>query len=303
MDLRKLRYFISVAEEGHIGRAATALNISQPPLTRQIHQLEDELGVALFNRTPKGMEITEAGKIFLREAKNIFALVEQATERTQRAGTGQLGRLDVAIFGSGILDTIPRILLSFRQDYPDVKVVLHTMGKAAQIEALRQGRVTVAFNRILAPLPDITSELIRSEDIWVAVNTTTELGQKEEIDFNELQHQPMILFPSQGSPNFKDKVVNLCHQANYTPQVSHEVGDAVTGVSLVAGGFGVCVVPQSAAALKLAGVSYKPLVNLPKGAKVDLSCIYRSEDNSPLLQSFLEKVRQFKQSQATAESA
>jgi len=297
MDLRKLRYFITVAEEGHIGRAATALNISQPPLTRQIHQLEDELGVALFNRTPKGMEITEAGKIFLEESKNIFALVEQATERTQRAGTGKLGRLDVAIFGSGILDTIPRILLSFRQDYPDVKVVLHTMGKAMQIEALRQRRVSVGFNRILSPLPDITTELIRSESILVAVNTTTPLGKKSIVDFNELENQPMILFPSQGSPNFKDKILNLCRQANFTPEVSHEVGDAVTGVSLVAGGFGVCIVPESAAALKVAGVTYLPLENLPKGAKVDLSCIYRSDDNSPLLQSFLEKVRQFKQAQ------
>lgn len=299
MDLRKLRYFITVAEEGHIGRAANLLNISQPPLTRQIHQLEDELGVMLFNRTPKGMEITDAGLIFLEEARNIFALVEQATERTQRAGTGKLGRLDIAIFGSGILDTIPRILLSFRTDYPEVKVVLHTMSKSDQIEALRQKRISVAFNRILTPLPDIKSEWIISENLLIAVNESSPLAQLENVDFNLLAEHPIIIYPSRVRPSFKEKLLSLCNEANILPNISHEVGDAVTGVSLVAGGFGVCVVPESAAALKLTGVKYLPLVNVPGNAKVDLSCIYRAEDDSPLLNSFLEKVRQFsKEAQA-----
>ena len=93
MDLRHLRYFIAVAEEENIGRAANRLHISQPPLTRQIQQLEDELGVRLFRRTPKGMELTQAGELFLEEARNIRAVVEQATERTQRAGQGKLGRI------------------------------------------------------------------------------------------------------------------------------------------------------------------------------------------------------------------
>ncbi|WP_317930664.1 LysR family transcriptional regulator [Halioxenophilus sp. WMMB6] len=293
MDLRKLRYFITVAEEGHIGRAATALNISQPPLTRQIHQLEEELGVELFNRTPKGMEITEAGTIFLEEARNIFSLVEQATERAQRAGSGRLGRLDVAIFGSGILDTIPRILLSFRSDYPDVKIVLHSMGKGDQIEALRQRRISVAFNRIIMPLPDIKSEVIISENLLLAVNTNSPLSQQQNVDFAELDKHPLIIYPSRGQPNFKGKLLNLFHEAKMFPTISHEVGDAVTGVSLVAGGFGVCVVPESAAALKLTGVKYLPISKAPAGAKVDLSCIYRADDQSPLLFSFLEKVREF----------
>jgi DNA-binding transcriptional LysR family regulator len=131
--------------------AAARLHISQPPLTRQIQQLEEELGVTLFTRTPRGMELTQAGELFLEEARNIRALVEQATERTQRAGQGKLGRLDVAIFGSAILDAIPKLLLAFRNRHPDVKVVLHTMTKAEQIEALRQRRISVGFNRMLAP--------------------------------------------------------------------------------------------------------------------------------------------------------
>lgn len=293
MDLRKLRYFIHVAEEGHIGRAAMKLNISQPPLTRQIHQLEDELGVTLFERTPKGMELTDAGHMFLVEAKNIFTLVEQATERTQRAGQGMLGRIDVAIFGTGILDIIPKVLLKYRQQYPDVKVVLHTMDKAEQIEALRQRRISVGFNRLLSPLPDIASEQLVTEKLVLAVHDNLLLPKDKPFDFKELKNYPMILFPAHGRPNFIDKVQRLCQEAGFSPIVSQEVSDAVTGVALVSGGLGVCLVPECATNLKLPGVSYLPLSNQPEEASVDLSCIYMADDTSPILQGFLNVVREF----------
>ena len=196
MDLRHLRYFIAVAEEENIGRAAARLHISQPPLTRQIQQLEEELGVRLFNRTPKGMELTQAGELFLDEARNIRAVVEQATERTQRAGQGKLGRLDVAIFGSGILDAIPKLLLAFRNDYPEVKIVLHTMTKAEQIEALRQRRITVGFNRMLAPLPDLATELVATEPLLLAVNEAHPLAREKSVSFPLLAKHPMVLFPT-----------------------------------------------------------------------------------------------------------
>lgn len=160
MEFRHLRYFIAVAEEGHIGRAATRLHISQPPLTRQIQQLEEELDVQLFTRTPRGMELTPAGELLLHEARNIRAVVEQAAERTQRAGQGKLGRLDIGIFGSAILDTIPAMLLTFRSAFPDVKVVLHNMSKDAQIAALRQRRIDIGFNRFIEPCDDIVSEIV-----------------------------------------------------------------------------------------------------------------------------------------------
>ena len=118
MDVRQLRYFVAVAEEKNIGRAAKRLFISQPPLTRQIQQLEQDLGVQLFDRTSKGVELTQAGKLFLTESKNILSLMELAQERTRRAGQGLMGRLDVAVFGSGILKTIPEILQQFKQQYP-----------------------------------------------------------------------------------------------------------------------------------------------------------------------------------------
>lgn len=295
MDLRHLKYFIAVAEEQNIGRAAARLNISQPPLTRQIQQLEEELGVRLFNRTPRGMELTQTGEVLLQEARNIRSLVEQATERTQRAGQGKLGRLDVAIFGSAILDSIPKLLLAFRTRYPGVNIVLHTMTKGEQIEALRQRRVTVGFNRMLAPLPDLSTTLVATEALLLAVNEGHELAREESVPLTVLAKYPIVLFPTGRRPNFVDKVMGLCRDMGFAPQVSQEVGDAVTGVALVASGFGVSLVPESVTRLKIPGVVYRPLKNPPEQATVDLSCLYRTDDESPILAAFLDTVREFRE--------
>jgi len=293
VDLRHLRYFIAVAEEENIGRAAARLHISQPPLTRQIQQLEEELGVMLFTRTPRGMVLTQAGELFLAEARNIRALVEQATERTQRAGQGKLGRLDVGIFGSGILDAIPKLLLAFRNQHPDVKVVLHTMTKAEQIEALRQRRITVGFNRMVAGLDDLAVQQVATESLLLALPVDHPLAAHEAIDFGDLRHHPMILFPTGARPSFIDKVIGLCVESGFQPQISQEVGDAVTGVALVASGFGVCMVPESATTLQFPGVVYRPFLNAGANFVVDLSCIYRKDDQSPILAEFLRTVDEY----------
>jgi len=291
MDLRHLRYFIAVAEERNIGRAATRLHISQPPLTRQIQQLEEELGVQLFTRTPRGMELTQPGEMFLEEARNIRSVVEQATERTQRAGQGRLGRLDIGIFGSAILGTIPRLLLAFRSAYPEVKVILHNMNKEAQIEALRQRRIDLGFNRFIEPSDDIAREHVATEQLFLAINISNPLAQRPTVPFGLLAEHPLILFPSGPRPSFVDKVMGMCQQAGFTPQVAQEVGDTVTGIALVASNFGVCLVPESATVLTLPGVVYRPLSGAPENAPVDLSCMYRMGDSSPILNSFLETIR------------
>ncbi|KAF1711485.1 LysR family transcriptional regulator [Pseudoxanthomonas kalamensis DSM 18571] len=291
MEFRHLRYFIAVAEEQHMGRAAARLHLSQPPLTRQIQQLEGELGVCLFERTPRGMELTQAGSLFLEEARNIQSVIERAVERTQRAGQGQLGRLDIGIFGSGILGTIPQFVLAFRNAYPEVNVVLHTMSKDEQIEALRQRRITIGFNRLLGPDPDITSELVRTEQLLLAINANHPLASRKRIPANALRDMSLILFPAGVHPGFVDKVHGICHKLGFVPRVSQEVGDAVTGAALVASGFGACLVPESATVLSLPGVVYRSLSGMPKDSGVDLSCIYRRDDRSPLLAAFLESIR------------
>ena len=290
MDFRHIKYFIAVAEELNIGRAALKLHISQPPLTRQIKQLEDELGVQLFQRNPRGVELTQAGEMFYAEAKNIRSLLDSAVERTSRAGQGKLGRLDIAFFGSAIFSAIPQILQNFRKNYPDVNVALHAMTKQEQIQALRQKRITIGITRLPANFPDISSQTIINEDLYIAVCTSSPLSKKKVISLRELSGQQLIVFPNAGRPNFADRVMKICSSNGFTPSISHVVTDANLGVALVAAGYGICLVPASVATLNLPNVVYIPIKERPM---VDLSCVYRSDDQSPLLAAFLSVAQSF----------
>eukprot|EP00825_Cyclidium_porcatum_P015729 TRINITY_DN19013_c0_g1_i1.p3 TRINITY_DN19013_c0_g1~~TRINITY_DN19013_c0_g1_i1.p3 ORF type:complete len:172 (+),score=40.74 TRINITY_DN19013_c0_g1_i1:149-664(+) len=162
-----------------------------------------------------------------------------------------------------------------------------------QIEALRQHRIMAGFNRMLAPLPDISSELVMIESIVVAVNEKHPLAAKAAILLKELAGQPLILFPGGARPSFIDKVWSLCADEGFEPTVAQEVGDAPTSVALVAAGFGLSLVPEAASSLSVPGVVYRRLANAPE-AVVDLSCIYRTDETSPILQAFLQTIREFR---------
>lgn len=292
MEFRHLRYFMALADEGNFGRAARRLHISQPPLTRQIRQLEDEFGAQLFERTSKGVDLTEAGHLFREEAARILALAQQAAERTRKAGRGQLGRLDVGIFGSAVLNVIPRLILEFRRCYPEVEVHLHTMTRPEQVVALQEGRLTVGFVRVFPDAPEMAVETVLKERLMVAINRDNELSRHREIAVRAFAGQPLILFPSSPRPSLGDHVVALCHAEGFQPRVAQEVEDVVTSIALVSCGFGICVVPECATRLRLPHVVYRPL----KGTEqlIELGCAYRPDDRSPILRSFLDVVRQFR---------
>lgn len=293
MELRHLRYFVAVAKALNIGRAATALNISQPPLTRQIQQLEEILGAQLFVRSIKGVELTEAGKTLYAEAQNILALIDLAAERTRRASQGLIGRLDVGIFGSGMFDVVPRILLRFRNAFPEVNIVLTTMTKGEQVEALRQRRLNVGFNRLVSNYPGIRSQVVMWERLVVCVHKSNPLSRQAEISLMDLKEQPFILFPNVGRPNFVDFVTSQCQAYGFSPIVSQEVGDSVTGVALVSSGFGVCIVPESVGAFNASGVVFLPLKESPP-VMIDVSCLYSPDHQSPILRAFLKVVDEFR---------
>jgi DNA-binding transcriptional LysR family regulator len=296
MDLRHLRYFLAVADEMNISRAAARLFISQPPLTRQIRALEDELGVRLFVRTAKGVELTQAGEMFKVEATNIRMMIEAGIDRTRRVSAGKLGRLDIAIFGSAIYDTVPKLLQKFQSKLPDVSIVLHTMDKNEQIEALRQRRITVGFNRLISPPADIGQELVATERLLVVLPQGHQHSGRKAVPFRALADFPMVLFPNVGRPNFVDHMIGLSRQQGFEPNIAQVVGDAITGIALVARGFGITVIPESAASsFRFAGTVYLPFADAPQ-AVVDISCLYRASDQSPLLHSFLTVVREYRKS-------
>lgn len=298
MELRRLKSFVVLAEELNFNRAAVRLHISQPPLTRQIQLLESELGTPLFERQPKGLALTAAGLILLDDARRILGMVDATKDRAAQAGRGEIGRLDVGIFGSAIFHHIPRLLLQFRSLYPNVQISLHEQTKAEQIQALRERRLTIGFNRHVKAESDIVVETVYLEPLLVALHGGHPLAQQAAISVGELSQQPLILYPSNTREGFADHVLSLFEHEGLQAQVELEVKDVVTAVALVSSGFGLCVTPEAASSLQLPGVVYRPLQADP-APTVDLVCLYRRDDVSPVLTVFLETVRNFQPEKAS----
>lgn len=297
LELRHLRYFVAVVEQRSFRGASLRLHVSQPPLTRQVHQLEEALGVRLLLRKPRGVETTDAGAVFFEEARNILMLTAQAADRARLAGQGHLGRLDVGVFGSAVLDTIPRIIQQFRKAYPLVEVVLHSLDREAQIRALRERRLTVGFNRFVGEDPEIARETILTERLLVAVPEHHRLATHKSLRLKQLDGEPMIFYPRAGRPNFIDHLLRLFGGRGLVPKVVQEVDDVVTAVSLVSSGLGLSMVVESALNLRLPGVVYLPLHREDR-ASFDLHLIYRRGEDSRLLQAFLDVVRALKRKTA-----
>lgn len=289
MDLRDMRHFLAVAEEGHIGRAAIRLHLSQPPLTRHIQALEQKIGVPLFVRTPKGVTLTEAGRTLLEEAPNLIALAQQAAERTRLAGQGLIGRLDVGLFGSGVLDVIPRILARFHRARPEVKIVLHNLTKDAQLQALRERRITVGFNRLVPQEAGITVETVLREPLMVALEASHALAARASVSLQDLDNEPLILYPNVPLRGLAQEVTDAFRAQGVRLRIEQEVEDVVTAVALVCAGFGAAITTQSATNLRLPGVVFRPLRSA-RLKDLELSCLYRSGDASPTLRAFLDVV-------------
>lgn len=293
MDLKQMRYFLALAQELNFGRAAERLHIAQPPLTRHIRALEEELGAQLFVRTTKGAELTAAGQTLLEEVPNILALARRAEEQTQLAGQGYSGRLDVGIFSSGVLNVIPRLLAEFHTERPGVKIGLHNMTKLEQIEALRERRITIGFNRLLPDVDDITVEPVLRERFLVALHEGHRLAVKKSITLRDLDDEPMILYPNSPVHGLAQEVAAAFRSEGLRLRVEQEVEDVVTCIALVASGFGVCITTESAANLRLPHVVYRPL-QAKQLRHIELICLYRHDDKSPILQAFVGLIRRFR---------
>lgn len=289
MDLRQMRCFQVLAEELNFGRAAARLHMAQPPLTRQIQALENKLGAALFERTPRGVVLTTAGRTLYEEVPNILGLVARARTRTEQAGRGRIGRIDVGIFGSAILNVIPRVLSRFRADYPEVELFLHTMTKAEQIDALRERRITVGFNRLVPEEPDIAVRTVLRERFMVALPASHRLCAQTELSLREMTGEPLILYPNLPIAGLAQQVLAAFQREGAIPRVAQQVEDVLTAIALVSSGFGLCVTTASAASLQLPGVEYRPL-NSRTLREIELSCLYRRDDRSPILSAFLDVI-------------
>ena len=294
MDTRSLLYFIAVAEQRGIGQAAARLHITQPALTRQIHSLEEELGVTLFTRTASGMEITPAGTALLAHARTIRAELAQAKKNTRYAGEEQRQQLDIGVFGSAVFDVVPRILSLFAKSHPDVEFRLHNTRKDQQIELLRQGKTLIAFDRYIPQEPDLACELVYREHLYVALHKNHPLASRKVIEKSDLLDEPQI------GANFENAFASTLAQAyGHAPKISHRADEMFSALALVSCGLGISFAPPSLQALKIPNVVYRPYAESSR-IPFDVQCMYRKNEQSPLLHALLETVRAFRSEQATS---
>jgi len=293
MDLRQLSYFVAVAQEGHLGRAAERLSLSQPPLTRQIQLLEEELGVKLFTRTVRGMLLTQAGETLFKDALNMLGLADMAAEKARRAGLGQLGRIDIGVYGSSIFGVIPRLLAAFTAAHPDVQVGLHHATAVEQATALRQGRVLAVFERWLPEDPEIASELVAQERLLLAVRADHPLAARNEVEVGALRDQLLIVGIA---PTMATQALVLCRSHGFEPRIAPPASDITMTALMAAAGLGVAVVPESMGNVHLPGIAYRPLQTR---MVMDLYCYHLRREASPLLSVLMRTVQAFRGTAST----
>ena len=258
MELRHLRYFVAVAEERNFNRAAQRLHISQPPLSRQIQQLEAELGVTLFERSCRPLELTDAGRFFYGHAQQFLARSVELKTMTRRIGQLER-RLSVGFVASTLYGLMPRLIRRFRQQSPQVAITLLEMSTMAQMQALKEGEIDIGFGRIRYEDASIRRVVLREEPLMVAVAADHPLCACRPLTLGMLQSETLLVYPQAPRPSFADQVLAMLRERRLTPQRVVEVRELQVTLGLVAAGEGVALVPECLHSLQRQDVVYLPL--------------------------------------------
>lgn len=298
MELRHLRYFIAVAEERHITRAAERLGIQQPPLSMQIRALERELDVQLFRRKPRGVELTDAGTAFLERARIILAEVDHAFASTRRTARGEQGRVVVGFTSSAPFHPfVPRVIRAFREMSPLVSLALEESGSSELVQGLHNEEIDAAFIR--SPVADVVGLVVRpllEEEMVVALPAAHALATESGSDtaaampLAALANETFILYKRPGGPGLYDTIITACRGAGFSPKVGQEAPRIISTLNLVAAGLGVSIVPASLCRLQMDGVIYRRLSGSAE-LKAPLLLACRPGENSAAVQRFIDLVR------------
>ncbi|CAD5374246.1 HTH-type transcriptional regulator BenM [Rubrivivax sp. A210] len=259
MELRHLRYFVAVADEQSFTRAAERLHISQPPLSRQIQDLEEELGTPLFERGSRPLKLTEPGRFFYSHATRLLEQAAQAARATRRVARMER-RLVIGFVASTMYGALPRLVRLFRAALPQVEIALEEMPTLDQIEALKSGRIDVGFGRIRLEDASIKREVLREERLVAAIPMEHALAiPGKPIILAALESQDILVYPRKPRPSYADQVLSLFRDQGLHPAAVHEVQEIQTALGLVAAGMGICVVPEGVSRLRPDEVIYRAL--------------------------------------------
>lgn len=285
MELRHLRYFAAVAEELHFGRAARQLHIVQPALSKQIAMLESELGVQLLRRNRRRVELTDAGRAFLADARKVLAQAERAVERASAAARGESGVLVAGFIPPALNSVLPAALGRYRGRYPGVRLVLRESTNRAAVEGVLAGRYHVAFVRVPFGDAGLRCELACEEPVMLALPAGHPLAALAEVPLAALRDEEFAMIPRSQEPELHDYYLACCAEAGFSPRMVHEVSTTLVAVGLVAAGAGVAFVPSSTAVVARCGVVYRPLRH--PAPLLRLAAVWRP-DPGPVLRSFLD---------------
>ena len=292
MELRHLRYFVAVAEELHFGRAAERLRIAQPPLSRQIKDLEREIEADLFDRLPRGVELTAAGRAFLPQARLTLAQAERATRSAQRAARGEMGRLRVGFIDFATqAGALPNVLSFFRMHLPRVGLSLFEMSSGEQEEALREGRIDLG---IVESLPADAQRWLHVEEVFsdrliAALPKSHRRAARGRLGLRDLAAESIVILPRAHDPALYDEIIARCRAAGFSPQVVQEAGAWHTVTGLVSAGVGVAFVPSSIARLRRPGVVFRPVRGL--GVQLRIYAVWKTSARSPVRERFVTALR------------
>ena len=291
LELRQLRYFVTVAEELHFGRAAGRLHMTQPPLSQAIAALEDGLGTALFLRNRRMVALTPAGSALLPEARRILSEAALLPDLARRAASGEAGRLALAFITSADYSVLPPFLRRYSERYPGVQLALQEATSDVQVDELLRGRIDAGL--LIPPLPDRTrAELdymkVLDEPLILCAPAGL-LRRKGPVALRNLPALPLIIFPREISPALHDAILSCFRAAGITPAIGQQAIQMQTIVSLVSAGMGLALVPQSVSNLMRPGVEYRALADATP--LVETGIAWRRDNPSPVLKGFLELLR------------
>lgn len=284
MELRHLRYFVAVAEELHFGRAAQRLHIVQPALSKQVAALEKELGVELLERTKRRVRLTEAGAVFLEEARQLLAHTDLAAQRVRSVASGESGVLSIGFIPPALNSVVPVALRAFRQRCPDVRLVLRESSNQVAVDGVLNNELHVAFVRLPIGTSILRCETVLEEPVVLVVPDGHPLACREEVPLAAVADDAFVVIPRAQEPILYDYNVALCLEAGFSPRIMHEVNHTLVAVGLVAGGVGVALVPASTQRVARPGVRYLRIQR--PAARFQLGLVWQPEP-APVVAAFL----------------
>jgi len=293
MDLRRLRYFVAVAEEGHVTRASERLGMAQAPLSQQIKTLEREMGAQLFRRRPRGVELTDAGAALLVEARAILARIVDAEAVVRRAARGEEGRVRIGFTNSACFHPATSVAIAvFRAAAPQVALSFDQAGTSVLIERLQKGEVDAAFIRTATARPEgVALHRLADEPMIAALPAAHPLAAASAVALADLAGETFVAYPRAEGAGLYDAIIAACHGAGFSPRIGHETPQMIATLSLVAAGLGVSIVPASLTRMRLDGVEYRPLAGEPQ-PRAQLNLAVRRGDPSAAVRRFVSTAMQ-----------